>query len=617
MLNLTHPGAEGETLRNLLNTMLLAQDIFEASHVIVILADGESHTLGEDPTGELAELVEQLATSAPDISLELRCDDLHVLAEPIQRDNTRVDATLIVAHAEHAFDKADRARLTRLGRIFANALKGAQVHDAEDILHNMSSGFFAVDRSWRLSYTNPYFEEFVGQSRDQLIGEPLSSVLIGVEETELMEHMLSVMHTRTPTHIESWFESLQSWMDVHIYPSHEGIVIFFLDNTAKRVAEDERRALETRYLHAQKLESIGQMTSGIAHDFSNLLMVIMTSASLLEEQLPRASVEATEELDELMRATQRAARLTRQLLQFSRRESAQTERLDLRELIADLVQMLERILPATIIVRHDLPDAEVTTIACRVHLEQIVTNLIINARDAIESVGGHGKITITLRTTTTRTQHGESVTGATIEVADTGVGMTQTTARQIFEPFFTTKKPGRGTGLGLATVDKLVRDQGGTITVNSNPGQGTQFCITLPTEPLPSPHQDHSPSKLRPNQRQRVLLVEDDEAVRRTLSKVLSDAGYLVTEVTNALRALEALDETSGFVAVISDIVMPTMRGVELRERLQLTHPHLPVILMTGFAEEIAQLAADESIALLRKPFRPGELLESLTRLIS
>ena len=616
MLNLTHPGAEGGTLRNLLNTMLLAQDILDTSHVIVIFADGESHTLGDDPSGELGELVERLSGALPDVPIELECDGLHVLAEPIRRHNTRIDATLLVARPDSAFSKAERTRLTRLGRIFANALKGAQVHDAEDILHNMSSGFFAVDRAWRLSYTNPYFEEFVGRTREQLIGELLGDVLIGIEETELMEHLISVMHNRTPAHVESWFESLQSWMDVRIYPSHEGIVIFFLDNTAKRVAEDERRALETRYLHAQKLESIGQMTSGIAHDFSNLLMVIMTSASLLEEQLPPASDEATEELDELMRAAQRAARLTRQLLQFSRRESARTERLDLRELVAELVQMLERILPATIIVRHDLPDAEVNTIACRAHLEQIVTNLIINARDAIESVGGHGKITITLRTTTTRTQHGESVAGATIEVADTGAGMTQTTARQIFEPFFTTKKPGRGTGLGLATVDKLVRDQGGTITVNSTPGQGTQFCITLPTEPLPSPHHDQ-PFRPRQDQRQRVLLVEDDEAVRRTLAKVLSDAGYHVTEATSALEALEVLDRTPSFVAVISDVVMPSMRGVELRERLHHSHPHLPVILMTGFAEEIAQLATDASVALLRKPFRPGQLLDSLTKIIS
>ena len=309
----------------------------------------------------------------------------------------------------------------------------------------------------------------------------------------------------------------------------------------------ERRALEERVQQQQKMEAVGQLASGIAHDFNNLLLVIGGNAQLA---LAAGAADAGEELTEIVRASERAGALVRQLLAFSRVEPPEQRHVELNDVVGNLRTMLDRLLERTIEIRTALTDDDTTVFADPGRLEQALLNLALNARDAM-SQGG----TLTI---STAIEAGRIA----LRVADTGDGMDAETRERIFEPFFTTKGAGKGTGLGLPAVHAAVIESGGAIDVESAPGRGTTFTIELPRaadEPLPA--DPCAPDAFARGSGERILIVEDDPMVRAVSTELLTRAGYTIEAVEAGEDALRLFDEGAVFDVLVTDLMMPRMTG--------------------------------------------------------
>jgi PAS domain S-box-containing protein len=377
----------------------------------------------------------------------------------------------------------------------------------------------------------------------------------------------------------------------------------------------ERRQLEQRLLQAQKMEAIGQLAGGVAHDFNNLLAVIQGCAELVLQALPESD-PMQEDMDQLLSATRRATALTRQLLAFGRRQVLQPRLLDLNTLTRNMEKMLQRLLGDGFQLHVELAPSLSMVKADESQLEQIILNFVVNARDAMPSGGS-----ITIRTGNVRIEaHAESELGfgrgdfVVLSVEDNGVGISAETQRRIFEPFFTTKEMGKGTGLGLSTVHGIVQQSDGHIRVDSEIGRGTRFDVYLPgllglaqnsakapTEPLPAPTRTHT-----------ILLVDDDEAVRRVAARILRQQGYTVLEASCAsdARALAAREGTK-LDLLLADMIMPGTTGPALASELVQADSRLRVLFMSGYpSTAVTGSPALAPTEYLAKPFTPRALLE-------
>jgi signal transduction histidine kinase/CheY-like chemotaxis protein len=377
--------------------------------------------------------------------------------------------------------------------------------------------------------------------------------------------------------------------------------------------EEERARLETQLHQAHKLEAIGRLAGGIAHDFNNLLTVITSYGELIQQDLPSGHPFATP-VAEIVAASDRATALTRQLLAFGRHQVRHPQPLDLNDVLLGIERMLGRLIGEDI----DLecrPDRDACAVlADRGQIEQIIVNLAVNARDAMPE---GGKLTIE----TDRVEIDEEFVRAhagvapgryvRLSVSDTGVGMDATTQERIFEPFFTTKAREKGSGLGLATVYGIVRQTGGHVWVYSEPGRGASFKIYLPCTEAPIVRAAPPPRAARPRGAERVLLVEDDGAVRLLTSTVLRGLGYQVIEAPSAEEAEGLIDgDGEGIDLVVSDIVLPGISGPQLAERLRATRPFLRVLFMSGYADDavIRHGILETEVAFIQKPFTPDAL---------
>lgn len=373
----------------------------------------------------------------------------------------------------------------------------------------------------------------------------------------------------------------------------------------------ERRSLETQLTHSQRMEALGRLAGGVAHDFNNLLTAISGYAEMLAARLPEGDWEQRA-AREILRASDRAADLTRQLLAFSRRQVVESRVFDLSEAVGATARMLERLLGDDIEFAVDLDPLAGTVRVDPGQLEQVVLNLAVNARDAMP---GGGKLT--LRTYSAPGpapgwlpeggQAGARGPLAVLEVSDTGAGMPREVLEHIFEPFFTTKAPGKGTGLGLASVYGIVQQAGGRVEVVSEPGAGTTFRAFWPRwtgEPDREPTREGA-GVVRARG-ETVLLVEDEDAVREVAAEHLASRGYRVLSCANGAEALERLNAGESVDVIVSDVVMPGMSGPELVRRARSQQPDLPVILVSGHTgEALAGLALQgPRSAFLPKPFR-------------
>jgi two-component system cell cycle sensor histidine kinase/response regulator CckA len=377
----------------------------------------------------------------------------------------------------------------------------------------------------------------------------------------------------------------------------------------------ERVRLEEQLRQSQKLEAVGRLAGGVAHDFNNVLTAILGFSELLLAELPEDDPKY-HDVFQIKAAGQRGAGLTRQLLAFSRKQILQPLVLDVNTVIAGMEPMLRQLIVEDIELRISLMPRSALIKIDPTQLEQILINLAVNAADAMPR---GGKVTIETAAVTLdegyRQQHLPVTPGRYVMVAvsDTGVGMNATTIEHIFEPFFTTKPVGKGTGLGLATVYGIVKQSGGDILVSSELERGTTFKIYLPLSESVAPSAVDGRTDVRrtPRGSETVLLVEDDEAVRQFARVTLLRDGYHVLEAENPKDALRVAGECSGPIhLLLSDVVMPESEGLPLFDRLRPAHPGVRVLYMSGYADEavLQRGVMVEGTPFLQKPFTPDEL---------
>jgi len=408
------------------------------------------------------------------------------------------------------------------------------------------------------------------------------------------------------------------WCQAHPQRTGDGGTLWhgiISDVTERKQAEKKREQLEAQLLQSQKMEGIGRLAGGVAHDFNNCLNVIQGFTQICIGRLPKGDPLA-DELGEVSKASERAAALTRQLLAFSRKQVLQPETLDLNQVIAEMDRMLRRTIGEDIeLVQLLTPDLGLVK-ADPGQLGQVIMNLVLNARDAMPE---GGKLTIETANTgldAEYSSHGGAVNpGAYVMLAvtDAGVGMDAATLARLFEPFFTTKGLGKGSGLGLSTAYGIVKQSGGSISVTSEVGRGTTVKVYLPRELSATKATAALPRPLprRATGSETILVVEDEESLRRLVRRLLESAGYTVLTAANGEDALLTCERHTGKIdLLLTDVVMPRMNGRVLAERLAKTRPGLKILYMSGYTDNaiIQHGVLDVATQFLSKPFSEVDL---------
>ena len=374
-------------------------------------------------------------------------------------------------------------------------------------------------------------------------------------------------------------------------------------NTLLAEQIEERAKAEEELRQSQKMQALGQLTGGIAHDFNNLLTVIQGSADILSRD-ELADERRKRFARAIVQAAENAAVLTSQLLAFARRQPLKPELFDLSELVAGMTELLDRTMGERIRIKTKLERRSCPVLVDRSQLQSAILNVASNARDAMPDGG-------TLKITVCTVPSGESDKMASIAISDTGTGMDADTASRIFEPFFTTKKTGKGTGLGLSQVYGFATQSGGDVLCDSTPGKGTTLTLMLPcSQQALAADTRTEPAEVPEQPRAEILVVEDNEEVGHFAETLLSELGHSVTLATSGEEALELTRERQ-FDVVFSDVVMPGMGGLRLAEQLAEEKPRLPVILATGYSQEIAQSGSGGRPVIL-KPYRLATLSQAL-----
>ena len=474
-----------------------------------------------------------------------------------------------------------------------------------------------TDASGTIEYVNPAFERVTGYARAEARGKNPRILQSGQHGRDFYRTLWTTLHEG-----RTWsgrFMNRRKSGEVYTEDASISPVRDRAGEVAGYVAvkRDITRELETeaRLEQSYRLEGIGRLAGGVAHDFNNLLTVILGHTEVL---LSAPLDDSHEALLEIQHAAERAATLTRQLLAFGRRQALVPAAVDLNIVIGGLEAMLRRLIREDVHLMVELPSCPIVVDGDAGQLEQVLLNLVLNARDAIT---GSGRITVTAAVAAVDAQsaaaHADITPGAyaVVEVTDTGIGMDHATARRVFEPFFTTKPPGRGTGLGLATVYGIVRQTGGTIVVHSEPGLGSSFKVYLPLSAEAAADEAARVTSAVEGGSETVLVVEDDEAVRQLTARLLRTAGYCVLTAACGREALELLEQEGHAVRlVITDLVMPEMGGRELAARLRQGHPGIKALLMSGYAHEELELEhpSDESLRFVSKPLTRASLLHGV-----
>ncbi len=533
--------------------------------------------------------------------------------ESLQKAYLEVEKRVEERTAElRAVNEALQKEIVERKRIEDEAIK------LQNAVHQVADILFITDQNGIIEYVNPAFEKITGYRREEAIGKRpniLKSGLMGPEYYRKVWDTILSGNVFQSQVINKRKNGEPFYYDQVITPlkDPQGNITHFIstgrDITLLKKKEEEMAALQDQLRQSQKMEAIGQLAGGIAHDFNNLLTVIKGYCQLslleLKEGDPlRANIE------EINKASEKAANLTRQILAFSRRQPMEMKVLDLNLVIRDLEKMLRRIIGEDIELLTSLSEDLGRVMSDPGQIEQVIMNLAVNARDAMQ---GGGKLTIETANVELDEEYARSHIAVTpgryvmLSVSDTGVGISPEIKERIFEPFFTTKEKGRGTGLGLSTVYGIVKQSGGNIWVYSEPAQGTTFKIYLPRVDEPA---EELRKKIEyeeiPRGSETILLVEDDEKVRELAVKVLRMHGYEVIEAgspTDALRICQELKRPIHLV--LTDVVMPEMSGRQLAERLREVCVEVKVLYMSGYTDNsiVRHGVLEKGVDFIQKPF--------------
>lgn len=565
--------------------------------------------------------------------LELQSQQLQVQAAELETANTELETATRELVQQTVQSESNETRLA-------------------GILGSATDTILSFDDERRIVYLNTAAERLFGLPRESLVGAPVVQ-FVAERSVELFEERMvsarRAAHEKITTP-ELW-DTLVSRPDgaevpVEVSMAYAGAWRQGLFTAVLRDVS-RQRSMEEQFRQAQKMEAVGRLAGGIAHDFNNLLTVIGASSDFLLQDIGGDSLELAQDIREIRRATDRAASLTRQLLTFSRRQLVKPQLLDLNSVVAEMETMLRRLIGENVTLCTSYADDIGFVRLDRSQLEQIVVNLVVNARDAMvgaevagASGGASGGAVVKLSTGNQRRTAAGGASGAgqplgarsgaqsgvpadwvMLRVSDTGSGMDEETRTHIFEPFFTTKDQGKGTGLGLATVYGIVTQSGGDITVSSEAEVGTEFTILFPS----AEEKAVVPVAASPSFRdslqgsETVLVVEDEEALRRLTRRVLESRGYTVLEAANGNEAISVMaSSTDRIDLLLSDVVMPGMSGRELVERLTPVYPWLRVLFMSGYTEDtmLHHRVAELGVAVLEKPFTRDDLASAVRTIL-
>jgi PAS domain S-box-containing protein len=471
---------------------------------------------------------------------------------------------------------------------------------------------------------NPFMVELLGYPREEFIGRklweigPFKNIEASKEAFRELQDRHYIRHENLPLEDSEGGRVNVEFVSNLYTVNGKNVIQCNIRDISERKRKEE---VDDQHRQSQKMETIGQLAGGIAHDFSNLLGVILGYCQILEERIPLEDSNRRM-VEQIQDAGNRAATLTRQLLMFSRRQVLHPVVLDLNRLITGMEAMLRRLIGEHIEITTALLPALGRVRADPAQIEQVLMNLAVNARDAMPEGG-----TITIETTNVSVNDSDVRQFADLHpgdyvmlaVADNGGGMDGKTLAHIFEPFFTTKQPGRGTGLGLSTVYGIVKQSAGYIYASSGPGEGTVFRIYLPLvwdELEASRREGTSPIH---GGRETILVVEDDEPLRQLMRLVLEGFGYAVLESAFPLEAIRSSEQFDRPIALlISDMVMPGVSGRVLAERLTAARPQMKVLFMSGYSADarLDQNSIERGWPLLEKPFRPDALAKRVREIL-
>jgi PAS domain S-box-containing protein len=513
------------------------------------------------------------------------------------------------------FTETDEAILVQLARMASVKIENARLLESERdqrefldlVMQNTTDAVAAFDTQGRFTLVNRRVEGLTGYAAGEILGRDMRPLFADDEFERMSGEVAAVFAEGRPTGaIEANLvrkDGTVRRIRFRINPiTVAGAVV-----GAVGAADDvtETRQLEEQVARSQKIESLGRLAGGVAHDFSNLMTVIIGHVELDLISLPPEE-QLREDLQEIHATAQRAANLAQQLLSFSRRQMVEPRVLEMNDIVFGTEKMLRRVIGEDVrLVISAAPDTGRVKVD-RGQFEQVLVNLAVNARDAMPDGG-----TLTIATASALIDVGQGEAKyAVLAVTDTGTGMTDEVKQHLFEPFFTTKGVGRGTGLGLATCYGIIQQAAGQIFVDSEPGKGTTFRIYMPGVEETATEEDTDQAQPLPFGSETVLLVEDEPQVRRLAARVLNDLGYRVIEAAGGNEALAIVDGGQQFDLLLTDVVMPGMNGNQLAQAVRERRPAQRVLFMSGYTDDAAlrRNLSEHAIDFLPKPFAPSAL---------
>ncbi len=492
----------------------------------------------------------------------------------------------------------------------------------QTVIEQAAENILVTDHNGTIVFVNPAFERLSGYSRQEAIGRTPSLLKSGVHDREFYRRLWDTINAKV-----IWFGRVTNRSKEGKLYHEETIISPILDPEGRithfvAVKRDvtQELELEAQLRHAQKLESIGQLAGGVAHDFNNILTSIMGYASLLRRR-PELPEKMREWVEEILRGAHTGADITRQLLTFSRKHQSKLESIDLNEVVQDALKLLGHSLGPAVTVESRLVPELARLNADKAQLSQILINLCLNARDAMNE--GRGRILIETSQVifdssyTERLLQAQPGPYALLSVTDDGRGMDDATRARIFEPFFTTKTIGKGTGLGLSIVYGIVRNHGGMIHVYSEPGQGSTFKIYLPQGGDLAERIAGNQEPVRGGE-ETILVVDDEQSVLKLVDSILKEYGYMPLLAEDGRQALKLFERMRDRIdLVLTDVVMPGMNGPELFEALRAIDPRVPVVMCSGFSlERVSDLEERGVRAFVSKPYQVKHLVRVIREVL-